>query len=62
MRRPLVIGRRARIVRHGVLVHGDVGAAECRVRILAGDVAADEAQQEQVIVRAVRHDLEAAAR
>src|SRR5579883_3105676 len=35
--------RRARIVRHGVLVHRDVGFAERGIGLLSGDGAADEA-------------------
>ena len=38
------------IIRHRVLVHGDVGTTENFIRFLPGDVAADQAQQEQVIV------------
>src|SRR5690606_41676353 len=34
---------RARVVRHGVLVHGDVRIAESGIGILTGDVLCDEA-------------------
>jgi uncharacterized UPF0146 family protein len=59
MRRPGHEGR-ARIVRHGVLVDGDVGGAKRGFRVLAGDIAADQVDQEQVVLRAARDDLVAA--
>src|SRR5262245_33565052 len=51
---------RARVVRHGILVHRDVRMAERRVGVLAGIGLADEIQQEQVIVRAAGYDAEPA--
>src|SRR5690606_12741123 len=51
---------RARVVRYGVLVHGDEGAAQGSVRILAGDVLLDQGQQEQVVPGAAGNHVEAA--
>ena len=52
--------RRARIVRHRVLVDGDVGAAQRRIGRLAGDALLDQVDQEQVIVGAAGDDVVAA--
>src|SRR5690606_39098718 len=49
--------RAARIVRHGVLVDGDVGIAKPRIRVLAGNVLLDQADQEQVVLGAAGHDV-----
>ena len=52
--------RRTRVVRHGVLVHRDVGLAQRRVGIGAGVGLADQVDQHQVVVGAARDDVDAA--
>src|SRR5690606_30169030 len=42
--------RRARIARHGVLVHRDVRAAEGGIGVLAGDPLVDQRDEQQVVV------------
>ena len=52
--------RRSRIVRHRVLVDRDVRAPERGFRVLAGDVLADQVDEEQVVLGAAGDDLVAA--
>ena len=52
--------RRLRVVGHGVLVHGDAGAAKGSIGLLAGQPLLDQAEQEQVVVGAARHHFVAA--
>ncbi len=47
--------RRLRVVRHGVLVHGDMGTAQGRIGVLAGQALTDQADQEQVVIGAAGH-------
>src|SRR5690606_35096429 len=42
--------RRTRVVRNGVFVHGDVGAAQGSVSVFTGVFLADQVDQEQVVV------------
>src|SRR5690554_363977 len=51
--------RRTRVVRYGVLVHGNVGAAQGSVRILTGDILVDQINQEQVVFSTAGDDVDA---
>src|SRR5690606_4858489 len=52
--------RGTRVVRHAVLVHGDEGAPQGGVRVLAGDVLLDQREQEQVVLGATGDHVETA--
>src|SRR5690606_30178459 len=52
--------RRTRVVRNGVFVHGDVGAAQSCVSVFTGVFLADQVDQEQVVVSTAGHHVDAA--
>src|SRR5690606_37995518 len=52
--------RRARIVRHGILVHSDERATQCSIGILTSDVLLDQRQQEQVVQSTARYHIKTA--
>src|SRR5690606_28338679 len=50
----------ARVVGHGILVDGNVGAAQGSVCVLAGDVLLDQAHQKEMVFSAAGHHVETA--